>query len=202
MRTNCCSDSVQFTEMVHTHFDNRCFVMIFNAEHCQRHTNFIVVVAVCPQSVIFLRKHRSDHIFCCCFTNTACDTYIRDIKQISVICCQIQQCFACIRHQQNDSTIFRCNHLLRKACCYAVFKTLRQEVMTISHFTDTSNEEYAFLCFSGILSHIPDLLFQCFFHITKSDHLGTCCLDDFSYFQFFHTKSSPNAFCTSSISSK
>ena len=202
VRAHCLRNSVQLPEVVHAHFDDCRLMVLLNAENRQRHANLIVVIALCPQGIVFLRNHGCNHILCCCLADTPCHRNNGNIKQISVISRQIKQRLPRIGNQKHNRPIRGCHHLLRKAGSHAVCKALGQKIMPVTHLAHSCNKKNAFLCFSGILCHIPDFLIQRFLHISQSNHLCACCFNNFSDRNLFHKQSSPNALRTSSMSSK
>ena len=72
--------SGHLTEITDPHFQNCNFISITQTENCERQTKFIVKVALCFQSMVFLVQNRCDHFFCTCLTNTSCNSHNRDLK--------------------------------------------------------------------------------------------------------------------------
>ena len=62
VRAHCLRNSVQLPEVVHAHFDDCRLMVLLYAENRQRHANLIVVIALCPQGIIFLRNHGCNQI--------------------------------------------------------------------------------------------------------------------------------------------
>ena len=202
VRAHCRRNSVQLAKMVHPHFNHSRLMMVLNPKNRQRHANLVVIIPLCPQGIKFLGKHRCNHILCGCLAHTARNGNKGNVKQASVISRQIKQRLPRIGNQKHNRPIRGCHHLLRKAGGHAVCKALGQKIMPVTHLSHSCNKKNAFLCFSGILCHIPDFLIQCFLHIPQGNHLCACCLDNFSDRNLFHKQSSPNALRTSSMSSK
>ena len=187
--------------MVHAHFNDSSFMTFFQTEQCQRHTKVIIEISQCPQSIVFLRKYRSNHILCGSLAYTACDTHNGNIEQAAIIFCQLEHSRSRVFHQKQHAAIFRCHFTFRKTCGNAFFHAAFQVIMSVGIFAFQRHKEAFFPCLTGVLCHMADGFLLCTFQIRcQNPCMGG--IGNFLNGQFFHKQSSPNAFRTSSTSSK
>ena len=163
MRTYRIHQTMDFTKMVHAHFNDSRFMTFFQTEQCQRHTEVIIEISQCPQSIVFLRKDRSNHILCGSLAHTAGDAHNGNIKQAAVIFCQLQHSRSRVFHQKQHTAIFRCHFTLCKTCGNAFFHTAFQVIMAVGIFAFQRHKEAFFPCLTGILCHMADGFLLCLF---------------------------------------